>query len=204
MTGEIQKFPSLTLRHFPPSLALKSEEFSRSSRETDIPCSIKEKLSSNRMDPFELSESLKVEAPLSRVIPLYPATLTHFARRCRINRRYDSQESLLVISLQRSALSLKDGSCLHPRSATFLHLPTRDILYPSFEFASFARILPPLPPFPPSSNVKRSFDGTKLIIRAKGRKEKRRREKIARQSMTRIHHGGLAIFLPLFRLVGWR
>lgn len=204
MTGEIQKFPSLTLRHFPPSLALKSEEFSRSSRETDIPCSIKEKLSSNRMDPFELSESLKVEAPLSRVIPLYPATLTHFVRRCRINRRYDSQESLLVISLQRSALSLKDGSCLHRRSATFLHLPTRDILYPSFEFASFARILPSLPSFPPSSNVKRSSGGTKLIIRAKGRKEKRRREKIARQSMTRIHHGGLAIFLPLFCLVGRR
>lgn len=131
------------------------------------------------MDPFELSESLKVEAPLSRVIPLYPATLTHFVRRCRINRRYDSQESLLVISLQRSALSLKDGSCLHPGSATFLHLPTRDILYPSFEFASFARILPPLPPFPPSSNVKRSFDGTKLIIRAKGRKEKRRRDRVS-------------------------
>lgn len=132
------------------------------------------------MDPFELSESLKVETPLSRVIPLYPATLTHFARRCRINRRYDSQESLLVISLQRSALSLKDGSCLHPCSATFLHLPTRDILYPSFEFASFARILPPLPSFPPSSNVKRSSGGTKLIIRAKGRKEDERRSRVNR------------------------
>lgn len=133
------------------------------------------------MDPFELSESLKVEAPLSRVIPLYPATLTHFVRRSRINRRYDSQESLLVISLQRSALSLKDGSCLPPRSATFLHLPTRDILYPSFEFASFARILPSLPSFPPSSNVKRSFGGTKLIMqKEEKRKEDERRSRVNR------------------------
>lgn len=73
----------------------------------------------------------------SSVVSRRPFISRHFnvaVRWYRINRRYDlqeSNESLLVISFQRSALSLKYGSCLHPCSATFLHLPARDILYPS-------------------------------------------------------------------------
>lgn len=123
------KFPSLTFS----TLARSKVEGIFSLFWRDICCSMKEKLS--RMDSFELLESLKVQAPLSRVSR--PFISRHFnvaVRWYRINRRYDlqeSNESLLVISFQRSALSLKDGSCLHPCSATFLHLPARDILYPS-------------------------------------------------------------------------
>lgn len=173
------KFPSLTFS----TLARSKVEGIFSLFWRDICCSMKEKLS--RMDSFELLESLKVQAPLS------PFISRHFnvaVRWYRINRRYDlqeSNESLLVISFQRSALSLKDGSCLHPCSATFLHLPARNILYPS----------------PSPSSIRETFVQRDEANNSNERKKKEGREKrirVGHQSM--IHHGGDAIF-PLASLI---
>lgn len=185
VTGEIQKFPSLTLRHFPPSLALKSEEFSRSSRYL-----------------LQYQREIKLESNGSfRIIGVVKSWSSVVSRHPIISRHFNA---LCTPMSDKSAIRLA-------RIVTRDFPPTISIIFkrwlvpasPFCHFSSFADSGYPLslvwirkfrenPPFP---SLVSSLEQRETFVRRDEannscKRKKRRREKIARQSMTRIHHGG--------------
>lgn len=200
VTGEIQKFPSLTLRHFPSSLIPpKSEEFSRSSRYL---------LQYQREIKLESNGSFRIIGVVkswSSVVSRHPIISRHFNALCTpMSDKSAIRLARIVTRDFPPTISIIFKRWLVPASP-FCHFSSfADSGYPlSLVWIRKFRENPPSPPLVSSLEQRETFVRRDEANNSCKRK-KRRREKIARQSMTRIHHGGLAIFLPLFRLVGWR
>lgn len=186
VTGEIQKFPSLTLRHFPSSLIPpKSEEFSRSSRYL---------LQYQREIKLESNGSFRIIGVVkswSSVVSRHPIISRHFNALCTpMSDKSAIRLARIVTRDFPPTISIIFKRWLVPASP-FCHFSSfADSGYPlSLVWIRKFRENPPSPPLVSSLEQRETFVRRDEANNSCKRK-KRRREKIARQSMTRIHHGG--------------